>query len=191
MNLSKIIIFVLITLALSSFSMAVAQQEPPVLQAGQVPPFQTGQGLSPMDLLKNVSNAIATAKQASKYFTSGNVWIQRAPAGEIVIKAAIVYQNVAVGVLDFSPIDGTILPCGYHPSVFDTAISLNTIKQKLPSIIANLYVLNGAEFREREYCWAIPVAYNNKIVAHVRISYDGIHVVPDYPATQEMKFYGK
>jgi len=49
----------------------------------------------------------------------------------------------------------------------------------------------GAEYRQPEYSWAIPLAYNGKIVAHVRVYHDAIHVVPDYPATQEMQTYGQ
>jgi hypothetical protein len=44
---------------------------------------------------------------------------------------------------------------------------------------------------EPEACWSFPVAMDNQIVAHIKIYYDGIHVVQDYSANQEMIFYGK
>jgi len=158
---------------------------------GQVPPPPQGQVLTPPGAPGNAPRAIETAKQADKYFTPGKIWMYRAPGGEIVIKAAVVYQGVAVTALEFNPSDGTILPRGYHPRVFNGAVPLEQIKQKLPGIISTLRVLNGAEYREPEHSWAIPLVYNGKIVAHVRVYYDAIHIVPDYPATQEMEACGQ
>ena len=108
----------------------------------------------------------------------------------MVAKAALVYQGVAVGTLEFDPASGEILPCGYQPRTFRAAISTNAIKQELPSIIANLKVLNGAEYRDPERSWLVPLSYNSRIVAHMKVYYDGVHIVPDYHANQEMRVYG-
>ena len=115
----------------------------------------------------------------------------KAPAGEVVVKAAILYQGVAVGALEFDPVNGVLLPRGYHPRVYNAAISVERIKGELPGIIARLQVLSGAEYREPEACWAVPLAVDGKIVAHVKVYYDGIHIVPNYPVDQEMRAYGR
>lgn len=169
------------------------QQVPPPAQQvpsppGQVPPPQ----VFPQQVVPdNVLKVIETAKAARNYFAPGKVWMMRAPAGEIEIKAAIVYQGVAVGALKFNPVDGTVLPLGYNPRIFNPTVSLDVIKQKIGSIISNLKVLDGAEYREPEGSWVVPLTYNEKIVAQVKVYYDGVHIVPDYLATQEMRAYGR
>ena len=42
-----------------------------------------------------------------------------------------------------------------------------------------------------EACWLFPVALGDTIVAHVKVYYDGIHIVQDYAGNQEMMFYGQ
>jgi len=53
-----------------------------------------------------------------------------------------------------------------------------------------LKVLNGAEYRDPERSWLVPLSYNSRIVAHMKVYYDGVHIVPDYPANQEMRVHG-
>ncbi len=158
---------------------------PPAPGAAVAPPQTVGTAF-----LNNASLAIKTAREAKKYFTSWKLWMHKGPAGEVVIKAAVVYRGVAVGALEFDPIDGNILPKGYHPSSFESRVILEVVKNKLPGIIAALKVLDGAEFRDKERCWVVPLAYEGKIVAHLKVYEDGIHVVPDYPLDQEMRAYG-
>jgi hypothetical protein len=114
-----------------------------------------------------------------------------APRGEVEVKAAITYDGTAVAVLRFNPQDGALLPLGVHPRAFGVNPPLETIKRTLPSIVSSLEVLNGAEYREPENAWVVPLAHEGMIVAHLKIYADGIHVVPDYPANQEMRAYGK
>ncbi len=145
----------------------------------------------PPDFLQKASRAVETAGAARALFTPGPVWIMRAPGGEVVIKAAILYQGVAVGALEFSPVDGALLPRGYHPRVFESSVTVDQIKKEIPGVLARLQVLQGAEYREPEACWAVPLAVDGKIVAHLKVYYDGVRVVPDYPVDQEMRMYGK
>jgi hypothetical protein len=49
-----------------------------------------------------------------------------------------------------------------------------------------LTVLDGAEFREPESCWAVPIAHQGRIVAHVKISSDGTRILPDKKAAEEL-----
>jgi len=114
------------------------------------------------------------------------------PRGEVEVKAAIVYDGTAVAVLHFNPSSGSILPLGIH--VVETGVSpqiIENIKRNLPTIVSSLKILNGAEYRAPESAWCIPLAYKNMIVAHLKIYTDGIHIIPDYPANQEMQAYGK
>ncbi len=108
-----------------------------------------------------------------------------------MIKAAILYQGVAVGALEFSPIDGTVLPKGYKVKTYLPEVSIEQIKKELPIVISKLQVLNGAEYREPEACWIIPLGIDGKIVAHLKVYYDGVHIIPDYPIDQEMRAYGQ
>jgi len=168
---------------------APAQTEGPPPAAA--PPLPPAGALGARLALGNALKAVTTARDAKKYLAPGKVWIDRGPAGEVTMKAAIVYQGVAVGALEFDPVSGAVLPRGYHPRVFSVAMPTDTIKQRLPNIIAKLRVLDAAEYRDPEHSWVIPLAYNAEVVAHIKVYQDGIHIVPDYPVTQEMQAYGR
>ena len=113
------------------------------------------------------------------------------PRGEIEVKAAILYEGTAVAVLHFNPSDASLLPLGVRFTTTEAAPQLEKIKSDLPTIISQLELLNGAEYREPENVWVVPLAYEGMIVAHLKIYADGIHIVPDYPANQEMQVYGQ
>ncbi len=176
---------------------------PPLGPAGPntappVPPLPTGrntltgpQGVPPAPAPVNARRAVITARAAGKLLRPGRVWIESGPEGEEVARAAITYQGVAVGALEFDPVNGVILPCGYHPRIFNTAAPASEIVQELPGIIRNLKVLDGAEYLGPENIWVVPLAYNGRIVAHMKVYRDGIHVIPDYPVTREMQVNGQ
>ena len=65
------------------------------------------------------------------------------------------------------------------------------VKREFSSVVGTLRVLNGAEYREREAVWAIPIACRGAIVAHLKVSRDGTRVMPNYPEEQEMRAYGQ
>jgi len=174
----------------------VGQPPPPAsrMTPAPPPPPQPGtpsSGVS-QDIINNASLAVATAQKAKTYLSAGKVWSMTGPRGEVEVKAAIVYDGTAVAVLHFNPSSGSILPLGID--VVETGVSPQTIeniKRNLPTIVSNLKILNGAEYRAPESAWCIPLAYKNMIVAHLKIYTDGIHIIPDYPANQEMQAYGK
>ncbi len=174
---------------------SVQQPPPPPGPPGTAPPPPGGPPVPPAtlppDFLKKAPQAVETAKAARTLFTPGPVWIMKAPAGEVVVKAAILYRGVAVGALEFSPVDGALLPKGYRIRVYNATVSIEQIKRDLPGIMTRLLVLNGAEYREPEACWVVPLAVDGNIVAHVKVYYDGVHIVPDYPVDQEMRAYGR
>ncbi len=160
---------------------------PPPGPAG-VPVVQT---IPIQTLLANLPQATTTAGELSKLLSLGKVWIMSGPAGDSDIKCGLLYKGVVVAVLHINPADGSVLPLGINPHTYQSNIDINSIKSALSSVIENLKILQAAEFMEPEACWSFPIAVGNKIVAHVKIYYDGIHVIEDYAANQEMSYYGQ
>ncbi len=142
-------------------------------------------------LLSNAPAAIKTAREAKKYFSSWKLWRHKGLAGEVIIKAAVIYSGVAISSLEFDPLTGRVLPKGYHPMCFESKIRLEEVRRELPKVVSELKVLGGAEFRDKERCWIVPLGYRGMIVAHVKVYQDGVHIVPDYPLDQEMRVYGR
>ncbi len=167
---------------------AVPTPPPPPPPGQGIPIVQT---IPTQTLLANLSQAVTTAMRVNKLLTPGKVWTMRLPAGEIDIKGALLYQGVALAVLHFSPSDGRVLPVGINPHVYQSTLNLQTVKSNMTSLAENLHILKAAEFIEPEACWSFPLAIGNIIVAHIKIYYDGIHVVQDFAANQEMTFYGQ
>ncbi len=172
------------------------QQGPPRPMPPPAPPVgnvgvPVVQSISIPDLLSHLPLAIQTAQKLSRLFTPGKVWFSRAPGGELIINAGLLYQGVVVAVLQFNPVDGSLLPLGVHPSVFQTGLTIPTVQSELDSVLNQLKVSPTAEFMEPETCWQFPVTFDDMVVAHVKIYYDGIHVVQDYVANREMLFYGR
>ncbi len=160
---------------------------PPPPGPGAPPPPPAVSSLPP-GFLQNALKAVQAAASAKALLVPGKVWISRAPGGELVIKAALMYQNVPVSALEFDPTTGEILPKGYHSWVFEQKVSIEQIRAQLKEIVSRLTVLNGAEFRAPEACWVVPLAVDGKIVSHIKIFYDGIHVIPDYPLQSELQW---
>ena len=175
----------------------VAPPPPPAPEAGQaVPPAPPGGPVPPpapvvsVDLSK-APLAVQTAGRARPYLSVSSSWATRGPRGEVDLKTALVYEGSAVAILHFDPQTGQVLPKGYHSWAFQQAVSAQDVAKRAQEILGNLEVLNGAEYREPEACWVVPLAYQGRIVAELRVSYDGTGIVPDIPATQEMQAYGK
>jgi len=168
----------LMSLVVIGLRVSEGHSQPPVL--GSVP-------TSPS--LNTAQKAVDTAKALVPYLKPGEVWIMRAPRGEVEVKGAILYQGEVVGVVHFDPQTGAPIPLGYHPRVFEVRVPLETVKAELLKVIKGLKILEGAEYREPEACWAIPFAYQGMLLGHIRIYYDGTRVVPDYRAKEEMEAF--
>ncbi|RLC30594.1 MAG: hypothetical protein DRH37_05010 [Deltaproteobacteria bacterium] len=168
----------------------------PVLQgsgpAVLIPPAPPpGPGSALPGIPENALRCIQTAREAKNFFTAGEVWVSRGPAGDQVIEAVIMYQGVPVSVLAFDTVDGAILPCGYRPRMFNAVVAVDRVKQELPGIMRDLNVLNGAEYCEPENSWVIPLAIRGRIVAHVKIYRDAVHILPDYAVARAMQTHGQ
>jgi hypothetical protein len=149
------------------------------------------QTIAPQTLRANLPKAIATARKLGKQLEPGKVWMMRGPAGELEIKAGILYQGIAVAVLHFDPLSGDVLPLGINTHTYQSNIQIQQIKTRLPNVIKNLQIIPAAEFREPEASWSFPIIIDDRIVAHLNVYYDGIHILQNYPANQEMIFYGQ
>ncbi len=163
--------------------------EPPV--APPPPGPGIGQTIPAQTLLNNLPTAVTTVQKIGSQLTPGKVWTMQGPAGEIEVKAGILYQGSVVAVLHFNPLDGSVLPLGIHPSAYQNTNQIQAIKTRLTTVIRELKILPAAEFMEPEASWSFPVALGNTIVVHLKVYYDGIHIVPDYTANQEMTYYGQ
>ncbi|RLB79422.1 MAG: hypothetical protein DRH24_12630 [Deltaproteobacteria bacterium] len=142
-------------------------------------------------LLANLPQAVVTTEKLNRLLAPGKIWFMRTPAGESEIKGGLLYQGVVVTVLHFNPLDGSVLPLGINPHEYRSNVQIQSIKSSLSSVIGKLTVLPAAEFIEPEACWSFPVAMDSKIVARLKVYYDGIHVIQNYAANQEMIFYGQ
>jgi len=162
---------------------------PPGPGAPPPPPPGTGAGAGPpLAFLQNAARAVATARAARPFLACRRVWTGRGPGGERVLKAALEYQGMAVGILEFGADTGALLPRGYRPRIYrEDPAALERTRASLAGILKGLKVLAGAEFREPEACWVIPLAAGGMIVSQLKVYYDGVHLVPDFPADQQMR----
>lgn len=135
---------------------------------------------------ENAIRAAATAKAALPTFQPGRVWNHTAPKGESEIKGALNHNQEPVIMLRFSPVDGSLLPKGLHGLNQSTPETIAIVEKKLKEIAVALVVLDGAEFREPECCWALPIAHQGRIVAHLKVSADGTTIQPDRKALEEL-----
>ncbi len=163
----------------------------PAPPPGTAPPAGNSPVYSSADITpENVRKVLSTARELRKYLKVGKIWVLKGPGGELEVKGAIMYRGSVVSVVEFSPVDGAVLPAEYRSAVYQSDISRQAIEAQFNKIVNDMKILNGAWFRQPEASWIVPVAYNGEIIAFLRIYYDGIHVVPDYNASREMAYYG-
>ena len=134
---------------------------------------------------ENAQKAVSFARAMLGTLAVGKVWRHTAPRGELEIKGALNLDGEAVCVLHFSPEDGSLLPKGLHALAEGKPEAISIVESKLKKVSEDLTVLDGAEFREPESCWAIPVAHQGRIVAHLKVSADGSKILPDRKAIEE------
>ncbi len=139
-----------------------------------------------LNTAENALAAVGAARACLSRLVPGNVWRHRAPHG-IDIKGSLKIQDEHVLVFHFSSEDGSVLPKGLHGFSEGTSSVLELIKKSLSDLGGKLTVLEGAEFREPEACWAVPVAFGGRIVSHLKVAADGSAVLPDKKALDELQ----
>ncbi len=138
----------------------------------------------------SAAKAVASARNVKRFLKPGSVWIYQGPAGDRGVRAALIYQGRCLATLEFDPVTGDLFPEGNHiprPGGLVSQDTLELIKRKLPVVVRELRCLAGAEYREPEAVWAVPLAFRGIIVARIKISRDGRRVIPDVPAEREMR----
>src|SRR5271170_2697767 len=157
-------------------------------------PHEKGHPKPPHDHVKNrayntpenAMRAVATCRACLRALLPGKAWSNRAPHGEHEIKGVLMYEGKAVSLLHFSPEDGSLLPKGLHALSLGKSDALPIVEARLKQIPQEISVLDGAEFREPESCWAVPIAHQGRIVGHLKVSADSNRILPDRKATDEL-----
>ncbi len=162
---------------------APAPPGPEAAPAPEVTPQAVPQQIEPID--KTANRAIETALQVLKRSKAGTVWSSATPDGRTLIKAALLYENRIVCEIHLDTSGKRVLPAGFNGSATGAATDLKTARITLSRILKNLRILEGAEYREPERAWAVPVSYSGMIVGFIKVSRDGVYVIPDYPAELE------
>ncbi|WP_457752928.1 hypothetical protein [Thermococcus sp.] len=138
---------------------------------------------------KLINRAIDVVKTALSLFTVGVPLIQRGPAGETHVDVPVMYMGVAIDRVHYDPYLKAPSPKGRPVRAWNIEIDPQEVRQTIEVALREAYVIEAAEFREPEDAWAIPVAWNRLIIMHVKVSYDGKELIPDYGLTEEVRRY--
>ncbi len=128
------------------------------------------------DLIVLAERAIQAVGEARKYFSVGP--ILRGPMGGPV-DVAILYNGVPVDIMHYDPYRRAPSPKG-RPVHYHGPVDEALVREDLRRVLGELTVLLGAEYREPEQAWVVPLAWRNLIVLHARVSWDGGSIKPDY-----------
>jgi hypothetical protein len=141
--------------------------------------------------LQGAARAVRTVWGARGAFVPGPVWTVRAPRGEVELKGAILAGGLVLADVRLSPVDGEVLPRGYRVRSDRLQVSEERAQHGLAEAVRGLVVLGGAEYREPEAAWAVPLTYGNRIVAHVKVSADGGTLLQDHRVADEVRRFGR
>jgi len=163
-------------------------QAAPLPRGPQVPLVRA---IGIQNLQAELPQAVDTARKLAQRLEAGKVWWKRNPSGELEIKAGLLYQGIVVAVLHFDPFSGNVLPLGLRVHSARSNIRIQTVRDRLDRLIRELRLIPAARFQEPGPGWVFPLALGDRIVARIGVYYDGIHVLQDVAAHQEMMFYGR
>lgn len=135
---------------------------------------------------ENAMAAVTSSRNCLPLLQPGRAWLHQAPRGEYEIQGCLLLNGEPVAVLRFNPEDGNLLPKGLHALRPGQPNMVSVVESKLSKIAGELKALDGAEFREPEACWAVPLAHVGRIVGHMKVSADGASMLPDRKASEEM-----
>lgn len=135
--------------------------------------------------------AIEVVRDVLKFVVVGPPIIHAAPHGEVHIDVPLMYQGFALDRVHFDPGAMAPSPKGRPVRARVRLPSEAEVRKVMEEVLESLTVLEGAEFRESEWCWAVPVAWEHMIIAHIKVSAETGEVVPDYGLTQEVMRYAE
>ncbi len=140
---------------------------------------------------ENAQKAILASKNCLASLKPGKVWRHHGPHGEMEIKGSLLLGDIPVAVLHFSPDDGSLLPKGLHGFSKGKEEIIDIVQKKLNEIAPQLSVLDGAEFREPESCWAVPLTNTGRIVGHLKVAADGSQILTEKKVADEIRHIEK
>ncbi len=152
------------------------------------PPIRKIPPESPQISKENAERAIETVKSILPLLSIGPPIIRRGPAGEVHIDIPIIYQGYALDRMHFDPSTMELSPKG-RPAVSLGSVDKESVERRVNDVLKELRVLDAAEYREPERCWAVPIAWGPYLVAHIKVSNDGKELIPDYGLTEEVRRY--
>ena len=121
----------------------------------------------------NATTAIQTLTAAATAFTLGDVIFEERRRHESKGLAPIIYQGVIVGEVDIDVATGQIMADGVLTGTTN---------------LANVVVLQGAEYDKKDRLWEIGIAVNGLIVDEIEVSADGTQLVEDVEMTRKVRF---
>ncbi|MCD6196053.1 MAG: hypothetical protein J7J82_04630 [Staphylothermus sp.] len=136
--------------------------------------------------LSKAMKAIETVKSILDLLVIGPIIMHRGPEGDVHIDIPLVYDGVALDRIHYDPLTDTFSPKGRPVHIHIDRVDLEHIRENANKMLQELRVLDAAEYREPERCWAIPLAWKTYIVAQVKVDVEGEELVPDYGLTAEL-----
>lgn len=133
--------------------------------------------------------AIEAVKAALPYVVAGPPLIHRGPAGELHVDVPLMYHGFALDRIHCDPVAKTPSPKGRPAHVYGVEVRREEVVEVMQRVVRELRVVEAAEFRDPEDAWMVPLAWRLYIVAHVKVSYEGSELVPDYGLTEEVRRY--
>ena len=150
-----------------------------------VPPSARLPPLSP----EAATRAIETAKAALAYIVVGPPLIRYGPAGEVHVDVPLLYHGMALDRVHFDPSLKMPSPKGRPGRAWGVRVDEHEVRSVMEAVLKESRVLDAVEYREPEAAWAVPLAWRNFIIAHIKVSHDGMHIIPDYGLTEEVRRY--
>ena len=131
---------------------------------------------------EGAEKAVGLVRQALPFFRAGEPIVHPDH-----VDVPVLYLDFAIDRVHYDPRTGNPSPKGTPPHTEPCA---EGAREKIDEILKEARVLEGAEFREPEDCWVVPVAWKSFIILHVRVSADGSELIPDYHLTEEVRRHG-
>ncbi|MHA1312173.1 MAG: hypothetical protein ACTSQO_14760 [Candidatus Helarchaeota archaeon] len=142
---------------------------------------------TPKNYLFDPSEAIEQVKKLIPYLFIGPVFVHRRINGEINVEVPLMYNGFALDRIHFDLRTNSPAPKGHNPFYFNIKVDKKRIKLRMEKILSELKVLDATEFRDPESAWAIPLVWNHFIIAHIKVNFENLEILQDYPLTQEVR----
>ncbi len=129
--------------------------------------------------------SISTVSKLIGLIVPGPLIFHHHPSGTSV-DIPILYNGMALDRIHFDLYFNRFSPKGLPVISRISEVDEANVLSKVRELLGELRVLDAVEFRVPEDCWVVPVAWREFIVAHIKVSRDGMEVVPDQGLTAEV-----